>query len=308
MSPTEHGSEAMAHLDTGIDICFNTVGDPKNPPLLLVMGLSGPLIWWSRRWCEMLASRGFFVIRYDNRDVGRSTKLRGQGGRRADLIKAFAGRTTPPYTLSDMVDDACGLLDHLGIERAHVTGASMGGMIAQTMAIEHSDRVLSLVSIMSTTGRRTVGWQHPRLLPMLLNGERSDRERVIAMSVRTWALIGSPAYPSTAADISARAAETFDRGISSSGVIRQMQAVMAQPDRTRALRQLQMPTLVIHGLKDPMIHVSGGRATAAAIPGAELLLVPGMGHDLPQELWSTFADGVQRTARRAAPVDSRWTR
>ncbi len=306
MSPIEHSAEAVAHLDSGIDICFDTVGDPNDPALLLMMGLSGPLIWWSPGLCEVLASRGFFVIRYDNRDVGKSTKLRGQGGRRADLVRAFTGRkTTPPYALSDMADDAIGLLDHLGIEQAHVTGVSMGGMIAQTLAIEHPGRVLSLVSIMATTGRRTVGWQHPRLLPMLLNGERSDRDRVITMSVKTWAMIGSPAYPMPAEETKVRAAETFDRGISSSGVIRQMQAVLSQPDRTDALRRLHMPALVIHGLKDPMVHVSGGRATADAIPGAELLLVPGMGHDLPKELWTTFADGIQRTARRATSVESR---
>jgi len=299
MGKFTHTDEAVAHLSNGIDICYDTVGNPKDPALLLVMGLSGPLNWWSPGLCEVLASRGFYVIRYDNRDVGRSTALNDLGGKRLDLVRAFVNRRkAPPYSLDDMAGDAFGLLDHLGIQQAHVTGVSMGGMIAQTMAVIEPDRVLSLVSIMSTTGRRSVGWQHPRLIPMLLNGRRSDRDRVIATSVKTWAMIGSPAYPTPADETRERAAETFDRGISTTGVLRQIQAVLTQPDRTPQLRGLTMPTLVIHGLNDPMVHVSGGRATAQAVPGAELLLIPGMGHDMPRELWPTFADGIERTAQR----------
>jgi pimeloyl-ACP methyl ester carboxylesterase len=293
-------SEDYARLESGIDICFDTFGDRSDPALLLIMGLSGPLTWWSPDLCALLASRGFFVIRYDNRDTGRSTKMRGQGGRRGDVVKTFIRSKTPaPYTMSDLAADAVGVLDHLEIEQAHVTGVSMGGMIAQTIAIEHPERVLSLVSIMSTTGRRSVGWQNPRLVPMLLSGNRTNRDRVIAQSVRTWGMIGSPGYPTAADDIRERAAETFDRGISMSGSIRQMQAVVSQPDRSRALQQLDVPVLVVHGLSDRMIHVSGGRATARAIPGAELLLIPGMGHDLPRQLWPSFADGIERTAKRA---------
>lgn len=298
-------SEDYARLKSGIDICYDTFGDRSDPALLLIMGLSGPLTWWSPDLCTLLASRGFFVIRYDNRDTGRSTKMRGQGGRRGDVVKTFLrAKTQAPYTMSDLASDAVGALDHLDIEQAHVTGVSMGGMIAQTMAIEHPDRVLSLVSIMSTTGRRSVGWQDPRLVPMLLSGNRTNRDRVIAQSVRTWAMIGSPGYPTPPEDIRARAAETFDRGISMSGSIRQMQAVVSQLDRSRALRQLDVPTLVIHGLADRMIHVSGGRATARLTPGAELLLIPGMGHDLPRQLWPSFADGIERTARRASVESS----
>ncbi len=294
-------SEDYARLESGVDICYDTFGHRSDPAVLLIMGMSGPLTWWSPDFCTLLASRGFFVIRYDNRDTGRSTKMRGQGGRRGDVVKTFIRAKAPtPYTLSDLGDDATGLLDHLGIHQAHVTGVSMGGMIAQTLAIEHPERVLSLVSIMSTSGRRSVGWQDPRLFPMLLSGNRRDRDQVIAQSVRTWAMIGSPAFPTPPDETRARAAETFDRGISMPGVIRQMQAVLSQPDRTPALRQLDVPALVIHGLRDRMIHVSGGRATADAIPGAELLLIRGMGHDLPRELWPTFIDGIERTAKRAS--------
>ncbi|MBA3232566.1 MAG: alpha/beta hydrolase [Propionibacteriales bacterium] len=270
------------------------------------MGLGGPMTWWNPELCSLLANRGFFVIRYDNRDVGRSSKLPGAGGRRSDVVRTFVRkRTPPPYTLSDMAGDASGLLQHLGVEHAHVTGVSMGGMIAQTLAIEQPERVLSLVSIMAATGRRSVGWQDPRLFPMLFGGRRTDRARVIEMSVRTWTMIGSPAYPTPPDQTRDRAAETFDRGISSSGVVRQLQAHLAQPDRTAGLMQLDVPVLVIHGLNDRMVHVSGGRATAHAIPGAELLLVPGMGHDLPAKLWETFADGIERTARRAVVRSSR---
>jgi pimeloyl-ACP methyl ester carboxylesterase len=296
--------EETARLSNGIELCYDTFGDPHHPALLLIMGLAGPLTWWNPDLCELLAKRGFFVVRFDNRDVGRSTKLHGSGGRRADVFRGFVrSKSRTPYTLSEMAGDGVGLLDHLGIDQAHVTGASMGGMIAQTLALEHPDRVLSLVSIMSTTGRRSVGWQDPRLFPMLIGRGRAARESFIDQSEKTWAAIGSPQYPTPPPKVRERAAETFDRGISTSGVLRQMQAVLAQPDRSRALRGLTIPTLVIHGLADRLVHVSGGRATARAIPGAELLLIPGMGHDLPEPLWPTFADGIERTARRAN-VDS----
>ncbi len=292
--------EEVAHLPNGIDLCYDTFGYPENPALLLIMGLGGPLTWWAPDLCRLFAERGFFVIRYDNRDVGKSTKLPAAGGRRADLLKTYVrAKPAPPYTLGDMAADGVGLLDHLGIEVAHVTGVSMGGMIAQTLAIEHPNRVLSLVSIMSTTGRRSVGWQDPRLLPLLFSGGRASRDEFIAQSVVTWAAIGSPGYPMSPEETRARAAETFDRGINSGGVARQTLAILAQRDRSRALRQLDVPALVVHGRADRLVHVSGGRATARAIPYAELLLIPGMGHDLPRELWPVFADGIERTAKRA---------
>jgi len=292
--------EQTAHLPGAIDLCFDTFGDSDDPVLLLVMGLAGPLNWWSPELCRTLAERGFFVVRYDNRDVGRSTKLNGAGGTRAELFRSFVGgRAAPPYTMSDLAADAVGLLDHLGVAKAHVTGVSMGGMIAQTMAIDHPGRVSSLVSIMSSTGSRRVGWQHPRLLTQLLAHNRDSRDGYIKSAERTWQRIGSPGYPPSPEEVRERAGETFDRGISVSGAVRQMQAVVSQPDRSAALHRLRLPAMVIHGLADPMVHVSGGRATARAIPGCELLLVPGMGHDLPAELWPTFADAIGRTAERA---------
>jgi len=290
--------ELFAPVGREVELCYQTFGTPDDEPLLLVMGLGGPMTWWDSELCELLADHGFHVIRFDNRDSGRSSRSTGRVTR-TTLVRAFAGqRVRAPYTLVDMAEDVFGLLDHLGLESAHVCGVSMGGMIAQTMAIEHPERVRSLTSIMSTTGKRTVGWQHPSLLPNLL-GQRAGREAYIEMSVRTWKLIGSPAYPTTEEKTRARAGETYDRGVTAGGTLRQMIAILTQPNRSPKLRALRMPALVVHGLADKMVHVSGGRATAAAIPGAELLLIDGMGHDLPPALFETFADGIRRTASRA---------
>lgn len=293
-------TEQFAPLSNGIELCYDTFGAHEDPCLLLIMGLGGPLTWWSPDLCRLLAARGFFVVRFDNRDVGRSTKLEELGGRRSQVVKGFLNpRTPPPYNMSDLAADAVGLLDHLSVDQAHVTGISMGGMIAQVVAIEHPDRVLSLVSLMATTGRRSVGWQDPRLLPRMLGRGRHSRETYLYESVRTWQAIGSPAYPIPVEEARERAGETYDRGICPTGVIRQLQAVLAQRDRSVSLQEVTVPTLVIHGLADRLVHVSGGRATAAAIPGAELLLVPGMGHDMPRELWPVLIGAIERTARRA---------
>lgn len=297
-SPVTRSEELFAPVSPGIELCYQTLGDPSDEPLLLVMGLGGPMTWWPLELCEALARRGFFVVRYDNRDTGRSTKVHDRV-RRNQLLRAFAGRGgPPPYRLSDMADDAIGLLDHLDIGQAHVVGVSMGAMIAQTLAVEHTARVSSLVSIMSTTGKRTVGWQQPRLLPHLLRTRSTGREGYVEDSDRLWQLIGSPGYPVDPTEMQQRAEETFDRGYDSFGVLRQMLAIMDQPNRGPRLRSLRLPATVIHGLDDPMVHVSGGRATAAAIHGAELLLIPGMGHDLPQELFPEFVDAIRRTADR----------
>src|SRR3954454_24171760 len=221
--------ELFAPVNPGVELCYQTFGTPDDEPLLLVMGLGGPMTWWDPELCRMMAERGFYVVRFDNRDTGRSS--RGQGRvTRTTLVRAFAGRRVrPPYTLVDMAEDAFGLLDHLGLESAHVCGVSMGGMIAQTMAIARPDRVRSLTSIMSTTGKRTVGWQHPSLLPSLL-ARRSGREGYIELSVKSWKLIGSPGYPITEERVRSRAAETYDRGVTSSGTLRQMAAVLTQPN------------------------------------------------------------------------------
>ncbi|QIK74192.1 alpha/beta fold hydrolase [Nocardioides piscis] len=291
--------ELFAPVSPTVEICYQTFGSPDDDPLLLVMGLGGPMIWWDEDFCARLARAGFHVIRYDNRDTGRSSRI-NQRVTRAQLVRAFTtGRGSVPYSMSDLAGDGLALLDHLGIEAAHVAGVSMGGMIAQTMALEAPTRVLSMTSIMSTTGRRTVGWQSPNLLPTLIKPRRGGRETYIETNSLIWNLIGSPDFPVEPAVLRERGGDTFDRGVSASGVLRQMLAVLRQPNRTLRLRNLRVPTLVIHGMADKMVHVSGGRATAAAIPGAELLLIDGMGHDLPVDLYDTFVDGIRRTADRS---------
>ena len=291
--------ELFAPVSTGVELCYRTYGDPADEPMLLLMGLASPLNWWDPALCSMLARRGYFVITLDNRDVGRSTKVEGRVTRGMLVRASVGGHVRAPYSMTDMARDAFGLLDQLGIERAHVVGVSMGGMIAQTMAIEEPARVRSLTSIMSTTGKRTVGWQHPKLFPALLKPARPGRVAYADDSVAMWRLIGSPRYPRPEEHTRQVADETFDRGLSRSGTLRQMLAVLTQPNRSDRLHGVRVPTTVIHGLADPMVHVSGGRATAAAVPGAELILVDGMGHDLPVDLFPMFVDAIDRTARRA---------
>jgi pimeloyl-ACP methyl ester carboxylesterase len=291
--------ELFAPVSPDIEICYQTFGDPDAEPVILIMGLGGPMTWWDPDFCALLAARGFFVIRFDNRDTGRSSRATGRVTRSA-LVRAFAGsRLRPPYTVNDMANDAVGLLDHLGLDSAHVVGVSMGGMIAQTMVIDHPQRVRSLTSIMSTTGKRSVGWQNPTLLPALLHARGPSREEYVRTSLAFWKLIGSPSYPQTDERMRSRSEETFDRGVSRAGIMRQMMAILTQPNRSSRLRGVQVPALVVHGLADKMVHISGGRATAAAIPGAELLLIDGMGHDIPPALFSTLADAIRRTADRA---------
>ncbi|CAA9347576.1 MAG: Hydrolase, alpha/beta fold family [uncultured Nocardioidaceae bacterium] len=294
--------ELTAQVSDDIELCYESYGDSADPTILLIMGLGGPMGWWSVAFCESLAARGFFVVRYDNRDVGRSSRVKSAVRlTRAVVVRTFVGASRDvPYTLSDLAADGVGLLDHLGVRRAHVVGVSMGGMIAQTIAIEHADRVLSLTSIMATTGRRTVGWQHPGLLPMFFRRNDRSREAYVAASHVTAKVLGSPGYPADAEVIRARAEETFDRGWEPLGVLRQTLAVISQPDRTSALRNLRIPACVIHGTADRLVHPSGGRATAAAIPGAELVLIPGMGHDLPPELDDVITEAIARTAARAS--------
>jgi pimeloyl-ACP methyl ester carboxylesterase len=291
--------ELFAPVSPGVELCYQTFGSPEGDPLLLVMGLGGPMNWWDSELCTMLAEAGFQVVRFDNRDTGRSSRIPGRVTRK-QLVKTFLGRGgRPPYTLNDMAADAFGLMSHLGWDSAHVVGVSMGGMIVQTMAIDQPKRVRSLTSIMSTLGKRTVGWQHPVLLPMLLAKRGVGREAYVESSAKMWQVIGSPGFPADEAKGRARAEETYDRGVSTSGVLRQMLAILNQPDRSRTLRSLRVPAAVVHGSSDKMVHVSGGRATARAIPGAELLVIDGMGHDMPSDLFETLTDIIRRTADRA---------
>jgi pimeloyl-ACP methyl ester carboxylesterase len=290
--------ESFAPIGADLTLCFQTFGNPADEPLLLVMGLGGPMIWWDAAMCEQLAHQGFFVVRFDNRDAGLSSKM-PEAVARTELIRGFLGApVATPYTLVDMADDGFRLLDHLGITSAHVVGMSMGGMIAQTMAIRAPERVRSLSSVMSTTGQRTVGWQHPSIAPTLLRPRAPGRDAYIEAASWLWSKIGSPAFPIEEELIRERAGLTFDRGFEPSGVLRQMLAIVTQPDRTAALRQLEIPSLVIHGKADRMVHVSGGKATAQALPNAELMLIDGMGHDLPPVLFDTFVAAIRRTADR----------
>jgi pimeloyl-ACP methyl ester carboxylesterase len=282
----------------GIEIVYETIGDPGDPALLLVMGLGMQLIHWDRELCERFAERGFRVIRFDNRDSGLSTQIDAPV---PNILRAMAGfPIRAPYLLSDMADDAFGLLDHLGIERAHVAGVSLGGMIAQTMAIRRPERVLSLGSMMSTTGDRRVGTPKLRVWSILMRSAPERREAYIDYFVGVFRRIGSPAYPLDEARVRELAGASFDRSHSPAGTARQLAAILASGSRTRALRQLDVPTVVIHGKADPLIPFRAGVATARAIPGAELLAFPGMGHDLPRELWPRLTDALEKNAERAA--------
>jgi pimeloyl-ACP methyl ester carboxylesterase len=280
-----------------VDIVYETIGDPSDPPMLLVMGLGMQLIHWDLELCERLAERGFHVIRFDNRDAGLSTKIDAPV---PNVMALMAGmRAKVPYLLTDLAGDAFGLLDHLGIERAHVVGTSMGGMIAQQMAIQTPERVLSLASIMSTTGDRVVGTPKLRVWSVLTRRAPNDRDAYTEYFTRVFRMIGSPAYRPDDERVRELAGATYDRGHHPAGTARQLAAVLASGSRTAALRELDVPAVVIHGEADPLLPVRGGRATARAIPGAELITIPGMGHDLPKELWPTFVDAIARNAERA---------
>jgi pimeloyl-ACP methyl ester carboxylesterase len=297
-SPSTGSGEQYARVGD-VRLCYETFGEPTAPALLLVMGLASQMLLWEEDFCEELAGRGFRVIRYDNRDVGRSTILAdARVPTRWQL--ALRQASGAAYPLDVMADDAAGLLDHLGIDGAHIVGASMGGMIAQLIAIRHPDRVRSLVSIMSTTGHRRVGRPDPRVALRMLRPAARTRERYIEDHLATYRLIGSRAFDFDEQRKRERAGRIFDRGIHPAGSARQMAAIVTAKDRTPELRQIRVPTTVIHGDSDPLVNVSGGRATAKAIPGAELVILPGMGHDLPRELWPQIIDAVTRTAARAA--------
>jgi len=264
-----------------------------------VMGLATQMIAWDEGFCSLLAERGFRVIRFDNRDIGRSTKLASAGA--PSLVDTLSGRrASAAYLLRDMAADAFGLLDHLGIDSAHIVGASMGGMIVQTMAIEHPERVRSLVSIMSTTGSRFTGLPTLKAFGVLFSKRPADRDSFIERGVHTFKVIGSSGYPFDEERVREMAGRAYDRGVSQAGVARQLQAITASGDRTSRLEGVEVPATVIHGNRDPLVRISGGKATARAIPNARLKIVDGMGHDLPRELWPLFVEEIAATAARAA--------
>jgi pimeloyl-ACP methyl ester carboxylesterase len=267
------------------------------------MGLGTQMLAWDEELCTMLAERGFRVIRFDNRDIGHSTMIDAAGmPKRLDMMRGR--RDHAPYLLKDMADDTFGLMDHLEIETAHLVGASMGGMIGQTMAIERPKRVRSLVSMMSNTGNRRLGWPHWRALPILFADYPRTREGYVLRVARTFEVIGSPGFPPDPRRLAELAGRMWDRSHNPAGVLRQMYAVAASGDRTPALRRLKLPVTVLHGTADRLVRPVGGRATAAAIPGARLQTFEGMGHDLPRKLWPDFVEEIAANAARAAEASA----
>lgn len=282
----------------GVELEYDTFGDAGDPPLVLVMGLGAQLIDWPLEFCEALVRQRFHVIRFDNRDAGLSTSLDDLGT--PDLPALFAGsRDGVPYLLSDLSDDAVGLLDALRIDSAHFVGASMGGMIVQQIAIDHPDRVRSLCSIMSTTGDPSVGQASPEAMSMLGRPPAADRAEAIANGVAASRVIGSPGFAVTDEELARRSAAKYDRSYRPIGALRQLAATIASPPRTEGLRGVTVPTVVIHGEEDPLINVSGGRAVAEAVPGADLVVIPGMGHDLPEGAWPLIIDAIASNAKKA---------
>jgi pimeloyl-ACP methyl ester carboxylesterase len=287
----------MSQLPTaetnGIEICYDTTGDPSDPTVLLVMGLGGQLIQWDPELCGLIAGRGFHVVRFDNRDVGLSTHHEG-GVDMFGLFTSDASGSPPPsvpYRLSDMADDAVGLLDHLGVDRAHVVGVSMGGMIAQSIALAHPARVTTLTSIMSTTGDSGVGHPTAEAMAALVAPPARTREEAQDGAVRQAHVWGSPGLFDED-HLRRLAGESWDRCHEPMGVARQLAAILASGSRSSGLATLAIPSLVIHGTADTLVQPSGGERTAEVIPDAKLLMVDGMGHDLPRPLWPTLVDAI----------------
>lgn len=301
---TTHAGEQIATIETpsgAIELCYEQFGDPSHETILLVMGFTAQMIVWPEGLIDDLVGRGFHVVRFDNRDCGLSAKTAGTPPNVVDIMgRAATGEDlsgSTPYALVDMAADAVGLLDHLEIDAAHVVGASMGGMIVQELAIHHADRLRSVTSIMSTTGNREVGQADPEAIGALLAPPPADRDAVIAQSVTAGKIFAGPLFePELAAD---RAARSFDRSFHPVGAAFQIAAISASGDRTEQLQDVAVPFLVIHGQQDALIHVSGGHATHEAVPGADLLVLDAMGHDLPEPLWGQINGAIDGIARRS---------
>jgi pimeloyl-ACP methyl ester carboxylesterase len=292
------GTMARMRAKVGsLEFEYETFGKEGAPPVVLVQGFAQQLIRWDERFCARLAELGFRVIRFDNRDVGLSTKL--ESAPLPNLPAILGGdRSSVAYSIEDMADDAAGLIDALGLGPAHVVGISMGGMIVQTLAIRHPARVRSLASIMSTTGNRRVGQASSEALAVVMRPPSREREANIESGVAAWRALSSPGYPFDEQGVRAFVARAFDRCFYPQGAARQMAAIASQPDRTEALRRIRVPTVVVHGADDPLVHVSGGEATAGAIEGARLVVVPGMGHDMPEGVWPVVLDAIASNAAR----------
>jgi pimeloyl-ACP methyl ester carboxylesterase len=292
-------SNGIATATVGdIELAYETFGDPADTPLLLVSGLATQMIGFADEFCAGLADRGLFVIRFDNRDIGLSTHLHAAGV--PDLGAIGRGDlSTLHYGLGDFAADTVGLIDALGLDSVHLVGTSMGGMIAQLVTTTYPERVRSLTSIMSTTGDRSLPGPSEAATAILYAPPARDRDSAIQRQLETYRVIGSPGFPFDDEAIRARAGLAFDRAHDPAGVARQMAAIGTTHDRTADLGKVAVPTLVIHGSDDALVNVAGGRATAAAVPGAELVVIEGMGHDLPRPLWPEFTDRIAGLVARA---------
>jgi pimeloyl-ACP methyl ester carboxylesterase len=287
----------------GIDICYEIFGDTDAEPMLLIMGLGAQMIHWDDDFCRQLAARGFGVIRFDNRDIGQSGKM--TGGKRLTPVELLKQRflkipVAAPYRLRDMAEDTVGLMDVLGLKSAHLVGASMGGMIAQEIAISFPQRVRSLTSIMSTTGNPKVPPPTREAAAMLMAPPPTTKEEYFERFAKTWKILRVGSFPEDEALDRARAERTFERGLNPAGVGRQLRAILASGSRKERLRAVKAPTLVIHGTVDPLVRPEGGKDTAASIPGAKLLMIEGMGHALPIPMWPQSIGAIDTHARGAA--------
>jgi pimeloyl-ACP methyl ester carboxylesterase len=289
--------ERFCDVGRGITLCYEPFGAPDDEPVLLIMGLGTQMVAWHEDFCRDLAARGYYVVRFDNRDIGRSTHVGGPAPTITQLL--LRSKRAARYTLADMADDASGLLRELGLSPAHVIGASMGGMIAQTLAARHPGQVRSLTSIMSNTGALTNGQPALRLYPFFLRRRPVGLDEYVAHFARLFAAIGSTGLPRDPDEIRALAGISYERDHDIAGPGRQLAAIIASGDRTRELRKVVAPTLVVHGTADPLVSPSGGRATARAIKGATLVTIAGMGHDLPRAVWPRLIDAIVQNAARA---------
>ena len=286
----------------GVKIEYDTFGRRADRPLLLVMGLGAQMIQWDEGFCRQLVDAGHFVIRFDNRDVGLSEYFDSAGvPDMAETMRKMQAGEKPdvPYTADDMAADAFGVLDALDLASAHICGASMGGMIVQTMAINAPRRIRSMTSIMATTGNRALPPAKPEAIAALMSPPARTRDEAMARSLATARVIGSPGYPATEDEIRARAARAFDRAFHPEGVARQMSAIASHGSRKEKLQKLDLPALVIHGRDDPLVPVEGGIDTHEALKGSELLVIDGMGHDLPRALWPQIVGAITRLTERA---------
>jgi pimeloyl-ACP methyl ester carboxylesterase len=283
-----------------VELYYEVRRTGDEPLLMLICGLGGQVTSWDEGFCDDLRERGFGLLLFDNRDTGLSTSFDEAGTPEIDLSPG-AGPPVVPYTLLDMADDAAGLLEAIGIDSVHVAGISMGGMIAQQLAISDPQRVLSLCSIMSAPSAQDVGAMSDAVIDVLLTPSPPGRDEFLDSQEKVWKTIGSPGFPFNAERIRDKAAVAYDRSFLPEGVSRQLAAILVSPSRTEDLRNVKVPTLVIHGDSDPLISPDGGRATAAAVPGSRLVIIPGMGHDLNPEVWSEIADAITENAGLGAP-------